>query len=158
MGFPASGGGSVPDTQATDVELAAAIATEVVARNAAIAAALASFTPTALAALTALGFSSTVTIAATGTNQSTAALLTGGIVYNITGANLATAVRLPPVGASILIVYNNTASFDLRVYPATGELILPNAANAQQNITIQKPVIFIPFNSTSWVVLRDTDS
>ena len=145
-------------TAGTDADLAAAIAAEVIARNDSIAAALASFSPTVLAALSALGFSTTVTVAATGSNQSTAALLTGGIVYNVTGANLATAVRLPPVGASILIVYNSTAAYDLRVYPATGELILPNNANAQQNIATQKPVIFIPLNSTSWVVLRDTDT
>lgn len=102
------------------------------------------------------------TATAAGANQGTATVLTNQITY-VTSGNGA-GVRLPasrPAGET-WIVYNATATNPgvgllnaINVYPATGESILPMAANIRDQVPGAQSAMYVSLGSGTW---RNLDS
>jgi hypothetical protein len=101
----------------------------------------------------------TASVAATGSSQATAALLSA--VFNtITAADGTTSVRLGiPLygdpdsgqgGITPIIVYNSHASNAVPVYPQTGATIDAEAANASVSLAAGQISFFYPLSKTAW--------
>lgn len=92
------------------------------------------------------------TVAAAGTNQSTAAAITAGFTY-VTGADDAKGVRLPAAVAGTVVIIKVGPGADLKVYPASGDKI--NDATADAAITVVDDVCFmiIAKDATDWYTL-----
>jgi hypothetical protein len=92
------------------------------------------------------------TVAAAGTNQSTAAAITAGFTY-VTGADDAKGVRLPAAVAGTVVIVKVGPGADLKVYPATGDKI--NDGTADAAITVVDDVCFmiIAKDATDWYTL-----
>lgn len=91
-----------------------------------------------------------VTVAATGTNQGTAAPLTGGSLNNVTGSNGTKAVLLPTnVSTDNVLVYNN-GSGTLPVFAAGTNTI--NGGSAGGSVTVEPFTLatFIALDGTNW--------
>jgi hypothetical protein len=80
------------------------------------------------------------TVAATGTVQTDAALLTKG-VNEVTGADGTKGVILPPANAGDVIIVTNVVAAALKIYPDTGGLIGTGAANAAFVTTASKSLM-----------------
>lgn len=90
------------------------------------------------------------TLAATGTDQSTAAAIATQVV-NVTGADGTVAVRLPAATAgAVYVVYNSVATNGLPVFPATSGTINGGSANAAVTIEGKTLAVFVGSDSTNW--------
>jgi len=89
------------------------------------------------------------TVAATGTNQATAAALGQGLNV-VTGANGTTCVRLPTAVAGMVVIVKNTAAAALPIFPATGAAINAVAANSSYSITNLTSTMLVASSATQW--------
>lgn len=96
------------------------------------------------------------TVAAAGTDQATAAPLTG--VHNVvTGGDGTKGVRLPaewPTGKT-MSVYGQ-ATGDLKVYPGSGDSINGGAADASISVEAQTLALFVRLSGSSWAAIYTT--
>lgn len=89
-------------------------------------------------------------VAAAGTNQATAAALTGTINV-VTGASGSNGVILPVAKPGmVVIVYSSAATNGLPVFPATGGTINNGTANAAVTIKARTFAMFVATSSTNW--------
>ena len=92
------------------------------------------------------------TVAAAGTNQSTAAAITAGFTY-VTGADDAKGVRLPAAVAGTVVIIKVGPGADLKVYPATGDKINDGSANAAITVVDDVCFMIIAKDATDWYTL-----
>ena len=96
--------------------------------------------------------SDVVSVAATGTNQATAAELTG-TVNNVTAGDGTTAVKLPVTSAgSIIFVYHAVATVALPLFPGTSGTINGGSANASVDMEGKTLAICVNMDGTNWAV------
>lgn len=89
-------------------------------------------------------------VAATGSNQGTAASLAYA-VNNVTAADGTKGVILPAATAGKLVyVYNSVATNGLPIYPATGETINGGSANAAITIEGKTLAILVGSGAGNW--------
>lgn len=97
-------------------------------------------------------------LAATGSNQGTAAAITAN-VSNVTAADGTKAVVLPTASlGAIYIVYNSVASNGLPVFPASSGTINGGSANAAVTIEGKTLAIFVGTDSTNWASIFTADT
>lgn len=106
------------------------------------------------AAGTSAGFSGmlripTATVAATGTNQATAAALTDGFTL-VTAADATKAVRLPPAEPGLVVIIKNNVALALPVFPAVGDAINAGAANAAYTMAASVSLLLVAYDATTW--------
>lgn len=91
------------------------------------------------------------TIAAAGSDQDGATLLTGALTYNVTGADGTKGVRLPSAVANgpSIRVYNNSAS-SLKVYPATGDDINDGTTDVHVTVAANQYGHFDSMDTATW--------
>ena len=94
------------------------------------------------------------TVAALGSNQSGAALLTG-TVNHVTGADGTKGVRLPAVvrPGVLVVVYNAHTTSALKVYPPSSGTINGGSANAAIDLAARTPAVLIATSATNWAKL-----
>lgn len=93
-----------------------------------------------------------VSVAAAGSGQSTAALLTNGVLNLVTGADGTKGVQLPVAAAGdVCRVYSATATNAVPVYAQTGGQINSGTANAAFSCSAQTPYLFECIDGTSWI-------
>ena len=88
-------------------------------------------------------------VAATGTNQATAAALAEGINV-VSAADGTKGVILPTAVAGMVIIVKNTAAGALNIYPATGGAINAVAANGAYSITNLTSSLLVASSTTQW--------
>jgi hypothetical protein len=94
-----------------------------------------------------------VTIAAAGSSNTDAALLTGDF-NRVTGADGTKGVILPGVEAGGRITVSNESSSALKVYPPSGDQLNGlTATTGSVSIAGNKAGIFINANSTNWAAI-----
>lgn len=92
-----------------------------------------------------------VTVAAAGSDQAGAALLTAGVLNVVTGATGSNGARLPVATAGEIVrVYPSAATNALLVFPPTGGTINNGSANASLSCAARKPVVFECIDGTAW--------
>ena len=106
----------------------------------------------------AIGGTTNTALAATGSTQTDAALVTAGQTI-VTGADGTKGVILPAAEVGDFVVLINNSASALKVYPPTGAAInVPGtslgAANTAYSHTTFAGCIYRCFNSTQWVVLK----
>jgi len=94
----------------------------------------------------------TGTVAAAGSTQTNATEITTGFTL-VSGADDTKGVRLPAAEAGAICIIKVGDGADLKVYPATGDVI--NALSANGAITVVDDVcfMFIAYDSTTWYTL-----
>lgn len=93
------------------------------------------------------------TLAALGSNQATAAIITKEVTQ-VTASDGAKGVKLPtPVGGEEIVVVNTVSGQALLVYPDTGGTIDYAAANAAYSLAGRKHARFYAFSPTQWYAI-----
>lgn len=109
------------------------------------------FRPAKPGASTAVAVQTNGTLAATGTNQGTAAAITN-VVTNITAADTTKGVVLPSaVAGALYVVYNKDAN-ELKLYPNTSDSINNQSANAAILVPGWNTAICYATDNTIWAV------
>ena len=88
-------------------------------------------------------------VAATGTNQSTAAALSEGLNV-VSAADGTKGVRLPTAVAGMVVVVKNTAAASLKIYPASGAAVNAVAANGSYDIANLTSTMLVAASATQW--------
>jgi len=97
-------------------------------------------------------------VAATGSNQGTAAALLYP-VNNVTDGDGTKGVILPtPVAGKTVLVYHSVATVGLPVYPQSGGTINGGSANAAVTIEGKTKAIFVATSSTNWAAMYTANS
>lgn len=94
----------------------------------------------------------TSTVAATGTVQADAAVVSTGLVA-VTAADATKGVKLPAAAAGKQVLVKNTAAAILKVWPATGDAINAGAANASYSMAASTAALFVAYDDTTWYSL-----
>lgn len=89
------------------------------------------------------------TVAATGTNQATAAQLADGFVL-VSAADATKGVKLPAAAAGRQVHVKNGANAALPVYPATGDAINAIAVNSPITMGALTSATFTAYDATTW--------
>jgi hypothetical protein len=89
------------------------------------------------------------TVAATGTNQATAAAITTGFTL-VSAADATVGVLLPAAAAGKICIVKNNAAAVLKVWPAGTNAI--NAISASTNIAMASltSAVFVAYDATTW--------
>ena len=88
-------------------------------------------------------------VAATGTNQSTAAALSEGLNV-VSAADGTKGVRLPTAVAGMVVVVKNTVAASLKIYPASGAAVNAVAANGSYDIANLTSTMLVAASATQW--------
>lgn len=98
-------------------------------------------------------FTSQDNIAAAGTTQNTATQLSKAVnrVSTLTTGS-ATGVILPSSQPGMELAVINSGTSTLSVFPATGETVSPNAANAAQTVATNTVTIFYCVTAGTWYI------
>lgn len=88
-------------------------------------------------------------VAATGTNQSTAAALSAGLNV-VSAADGTKGVRLPTAVAGMVVVVKNTVAASLKIYPASGAAVNAVAANGSYDIANLTSTMLVAASATQW--------
>lgn len=91
-----------------------------------------------------------LTVAATGTNQGTAAALSGGSLNNVTGADGTKGVILPTITIGDTIKVYNSSTLILKVYPTGTNTIAAGSASASVNVQPNITAEFTGVTATNW--------
>ena len=83
----------------------------------------------------------TQTLAAAGSTQGDAGVITGQLVF-VTGADATKGVKLPAVGNGKFIILINTANAVLKIYPSSGEKIQGGTGDANISLAAYCVCIF----------------
>jgi hypothetical protein len=122
-----------------------------------LSSASATITGGTVSGITSLGAAVT-SVAATGTNQATAAPLTG-VIHNVTAADGTKAVVLPAAAEGrIMYVYNSVATNGLPVFPGSGDAINGGSGDAAVTIEGKTLAIFIGTSASNWAAIYTADS
>lgn len=89
------------------------------------------------------------TLAATGTNQGTAAAIVTDAV-NVSGADGTKGVILPNTAAALVAVWNSDAASNLKIYPNSGASIGPTAADFPLTVSAKSMTLLVRISSTQW--------
>jgi len=93
----------------------------------------------------------TVSVAATGSAQGSAAALTNNSNNNVTAGDGTKAVVLPTgIAGDVVIVYHSVATVGLPIFPATGGTINGGSANASITIEGKTQAILVNTDGTNW--------
>lgn len=96
------------------------------------------------------GTEAVVTVAAAGSIQGDAAVLTAGAMNKVTGADGTVGVVLPTTAANVAVeVYNSSAS-NLKVYPFLGDNINGGTTNASVTVAARTFARFVAVDATIW--------
>lgn len=88
-------------------------------------------------------------VAATGTNQATAAALSYGANF-VSAADATKAVRLPAAVAGAVVIVKNEVAAELPLFPATGDAINAGAANAALTMAASTSAVLVAKDATTW--------
>ena len=114
------------------------------------------FRPAKPGASTAVAVQTNGTLAATGTNQGTAAAITY-VVTNVTAADTTKGVVLPSaVAGALYVVYNKDAN-ELKLYPNTSDSINNQSANAEILVPGWNTAICYATDNTVWSVVISSE-
>ena len=95
------------------------------------------------------------TVAAAGSTQGDAgAIAATAPIILVTGANATKGVRLPALaaaGAGAMVVIANTVAATLKVYPATGDQVLPVADNTAYVMAASTTSILFSADGIKWI-------
>jgi predicted RecA/RadA family phage recombinase len=94
-------------------------------------------------------WTTTATVAATGSTQTDAAQLGEGFTL-VTAADATKGVKLPAAAAGKRIEIKNGAAAILKIYPATGDAINALSANAAFSIAASTSVVLVAYDATTW--------
>jgi len=89
------------------------------------------------------------TVAATGTNQATAAAVTAGFTL-VSAADGTKGVILPAASAGVVVIIKNGAGAILKIYPASADAINALSANASYDIASNTSTLLVAYDSTTW--------
>ena len=92
------------------------------------------------------------TVAAAGSDQAGAALLSAGFNY-VTGADDAKGVKLPTAVAGTIVIIKVGPGADLKVYPNTSDKINDGLANAAITVVDDVCFMLIAKDATDWYTL-----
>lgn len=93
------------------------------------------------------------TVAATGTDNTNAAAISGGFTL-VTGSDGTKGVILPNHAAGTIIIIKNQDNAVLKVYPDSGAAINQlTATTGSYNMAARTPAIFIAQSTTQWFTL-----
>lgn len=94
------------------------------------------------------------TVAAAGSAQGDAGVLTADAINIVTGADATKGVVLPAaVAGSFVVVYSPTATHDLPIYPASGDDINDGSTDAAITATAQTLSILFAVDATTWAAV-----
>lgn len=102
--------------------------------------------------LTGIVYQPAATVAATGTNQGTAAAVTAGFT-RVTGADGTKGVKLPAAAAGTTVMIVNAVAQPLKVYPNTSDKINGGSANAAVIMENSTTMIVVALDDTDWYTL-----
>ena len=88
-------------------------------------------------------------VAATGTNQATAAALSYGANF-VSAADGTKAVRLPAAAAGAVVIVKNEVAAILPVFPASGDAINALSANASLDMAASTSAVLVAKDATTW--------
>ena len=95
------------------------------------------------------------TVAAAGSNQGSATAITATTpLVLVTGADGSKGVKLPALSAvptGTILIIANTAAAVLKVYPASGDKVLPLADDADFTMAASTTAICVAADATQWI-------
>lgn len=106
-----------------------------------------------------LGTSGTVFLTAAGTTQLGATAIAAGVrrvIVNVATTASTHGVRLPVAATGLSVTVGNSATFGVKVYPATNGSIAAASTNAADStvLAINKANTYLAVSATRWVVER----
>ena len=135
----------MPNTQAIGVAYADPEFSSVTVSGAVTAGSVSATTVTASGSLVL----KSATVAATGTNQATAAAVTAGFTL-VSAADGTKGVILPAASAGVVVIIKNGAGAILKIYPASADAINALSANASYDIASNTSTLLVAYDSTTW--------
>ena len=100
------------------------------------------------------------TVAAAGTNVGSATAITATTpLVLVTGANGSAGVKLPAlsdVSTGTVLIIANTAAAALKVYPASGDQVLPLGDDTAFTLAASSTAICVSADNTKWIGLEGT--
>lgn len=92
------------------------------------------------------------TVAATGTNQGTAAPITTGFTL-VSAADGTVGVQLPTAVAGLQCIIKNNAAAVLKVYPFSGDGINAIAVNSALSMASLTSAVYVAYDATTWYTI-----
>ena len=89
------------------------------------------------------------TVAATGTNQATAAAIATGFTL-VSGADATKGILLPAAAAGRTCVIKNNAAAVLKVWPASGDAVNAIAADSNYVLASLTSTLLVAYDATTW--------
>jgi len=89
------------------------------------------------------------TVAATGTNQATAAAIASGFTL-VSAADATKGVKLPAAAAGLVVIVKNGENAVLKLYPNTSDAINGLSANAALSMAANTSAVLVAYDSTTW--------
>lgn len=89
------------------------------------------------------------TVAATGTNQATAAAIASGFTL-VSAGDGTKGVKLPAAAAGLVAIVKNGENAVLKLYPDTDDAINGLSANASLNMAANTSAVLVAYNATTW--------
>jgi hypothetical protein len=89
------------------------------------------------------------TVAATGTNQATAASVSDGFTL-VSAADGTKGVKLPAAVAGRTVILKNNANAVLKVWPASGDAVNAIAADSNYVLAAFTSSLLVAYDSTTW--------
>ena len=89
------------------------------------------------------------TVAATGTNQATAAEIASGFTL-VSAADGTKGVKLPAAAAGLVVIVKNGENAVLKLYPNTSDAINGLSANAALSMAANTSAVLVAYDSTTW--------
>jgi len=89
------------------------------------------------------------TVAATGSNQATAAAIASGFTL-VSAADGTKGVKLPAAAAGLVVIVKNGVAADLELYPNTGDKINGGSANAALTMAASTSAVLVAYDDVDW--------
>jgi len=89
------------------------------------------------------------TVAATGTNQATAAAIASGFTL-VSAADGTKGVKLPAAAAGLVVIVKNGAAANLKLYPNTSDKINGGSANAALTMAASTSAVLVAYDDVDW--------
>jgi len=89
------------------------------------------------------------TVAATGTNQATAAAIASGFTL-VSAADATKGVKLPAAAAGLVVIVKNGAAATLELYPNTSDKINGGSANAALTMAASTSAVLVAYDDVDW--------
>lgn len=90
-------------------------------------------------------------VAAAGSNsQANSTLLSSTLSIVATVSATTRGVRLPAAEAGLVMIVKNTATTQMNIYPATGDVINALSTNAAYDLVKAKMALFVAQDATTW--------